>query len=163
MDESLLKPILDGWIIAKTIVIVDKSVWIEVGSDTLKLISLGHKVRPHIRMGRSLWLVVIGYPLPSRVPQFWQCYSDEHTVHTVGAAKNETLVFVNFSAQDASILKISVPIIKRRSWRFQNTPNLQSLDDFEPSYGTSKKAMLRENWRFTCILKLIESQNFYFL
>ena len=35
--------------------------------------------------------------------------------HTVGAVRNETLVFVNFSAQDASILKISVPIIKRRS------------------------------------------------
>ena len=34
---------------------------------------------------------------------------------TVGAVRNETLVFVNFSAQDASILKISVPIIKRRS------------------------------------------------
>ena len=35
--------------------------------------------------------------------------------YTVGAVRNETLVFVNFSAQDASILKISVPIIKRRS------------------------------------------------
>merc|ERR1712155_291318 len=34
---------------------------------------------------------------------------------TVGAIKNETLVFVNFSAQDASILKISMAIIKRRS------------------------------------------------
>ena len=34
---------------------------------------------------------------------------------TVGVNKNCTLVFVNFSAQDASILKISVPIIKRRS------------------------------------------------
>ena len=33
---------------------------------------------------------------------------------TVGVIRNETLVFVNFSAQDASILKISVPIIKRR-------------------------------------------------
>ena len=48
-------------------------------------------------------------------------------------------IFVNFSAQGASILKISVPIINRRSWGFQNTPNLQSLDDFEPSYGTLKK------------------------
>ena len=37
------------------------------------------------------------------------------TTTTVGAAKNETLVFINFSAQDASILKISVAIIKRRS------------------------------------------------
>ena len=35
--------------------------------------------------------------------------------HTVGAVRNETLVFVNFSAKDASKLKISVPIIKRRS------------------------------------------------
>ena len=60
---------------------------------------------------------------------------------TVGVNKNCTLVFVNFSAQDASILKISVPIIKRRSWGFQNTPNFQSLHDFKPSYGTSKKAM----------------------
>ena len=34
---------------------------------------------------------------------------------TVGANKNCILVFVNSSAQDASILKISVPIIKRRS------------------------------------------------
>ena len=34
---------------------------------------------------------------------------------TVGVIRNETLVFVNFSAKDASILKISVPIIKRRS------------------------------------------------
>ena len=34
---------------------------------------------------------------------------------TLGFIKNETLVFVNFSAQGASILKISVPIIKRRS------------------------------------------------
>ena len=45
---------------------------------------------------------------------------------------------------------------KRRSWGFQNTPNWQSLDDFEPSHGTSKKATFWENWRFTCILKLIE-------
>ena len=34
---------------------------------------------------------------------------------TVGADKNETLVFVNFSAQGASILKISVAFMKRRS------------------------------------------------
>ena len=33
-------------------------------------------------------------------------------LYTVGAIKKENLVFVNFSAQDASILKISVPIIK---------------------------------------------------
>ena len=35
--------------------------------------------------------------------------------NTLGVIKNGTLVFVNVSAQDASILKISVPIIKRRS------------------------------------------------
>ena len=34
---------------------------------------------------------------------------------TVGAVRNETLFFINFSVQDASILKISVAIIKRRS------------------------------------------------
>ena len=34
---------------------------------------------------------------------------------TVGAVKNETIFFINFSAQDASILKVSVPISKRRS------------------------------------------------
>ena len=39
--------------------------------------------------------------------------------------------FVNYSAWDASILKISVPIIKARSWGFQNTPNFQSLHDFK--------------------------------
>ena len=61
--------------------------------------------------------------------------------NTLGINRNCTLVFVNFSALDASILKISVAIFKRRSWGFQNTPNLQSLDDFEPSYGSSKKAM----------------------
>ena len=58
MDESLL-----------TIVIVDKSVYVygmgngSRKSDTLKLISLAHKVRPHFRMRRSLWLLVIGYPV----------------------------------------------------------------------------------------------------
>ena len=41
--------------------------------------------------------------------------SELNASYTVGAVRNETLVFVNFSAQDASILKISVPIIKRRS------------------------------------------------
>ena len=41
--------------------------------------------------------------------------SQGNLLHTVGAVRNETLVFVNFSAKDASKLKISVPIIKRRS------------------------------------------------
>ena len=35
-----------------------------------------------------------------------------------------------FSAIFASIFKISVPIIKRSSWGFRNTPNLQSLNEF---------------------------------
>ena len=48
---------------------------------------------------------------------------------------------MNYSALDASIGKISVPIIKRRSWGFQNTPNMWSLPEFKPSYRTSKKAM----------------------
>ena len=43
------------------------------------------------------------------------CEAVSHVQHTVGVNKNETLVFVIFSAQDASIFKISVPIIKRRS------------------------------------------------
>ena len=42
-------------------------------------------------------------------------YYKMHKGITVGVNKNCTLVFVNFSGQDASILKISVPIIKRRS------------------------------------------------
>ena len=37
-----------------------------------------------------------------------------------------------FSAISASILKISVPIIKRRSWRFQNTPRNQLSDEYWP-------------------------------
>ena len=40
--------------------------------------------------------------------------------NTVGAVRNETLVFVNFSAQDASILKISVSISKGTElWQFK--------------------------------------------
>ena len=35
-----------------------------------------------------------------------------------------------FSAISASILKISVPINKRRSWRFQNTPRSHLSDEF---------------------------------
>ena len=51
--------------------------------------------------------------------------------------KNWTLRFREFlSPQDASILKIPVPIIKRRPWGFQNTP---SLHDLKPSYRTFKK------------------------
>ena len=75
----------------------------------------------------------------------WKCFQPGEDP-TVGDRIFETLVFVNFSAQDASILKISVPIIKRRSWGFQNTPNLQSLDDFEPSYCNWKKIKVFQNW-----------------
>ena len=57
----------------------------------------------------------------------------------LGSLRFAHLFFVNNSALDASILKISVPIIKRISLRLQNTPNLQSLDDFQPSYGNLKK------------------------
>ena len=37
-----------------------------------------------------------------------------------------------FSAISASILKISVPIIKRRSWRFRNTTKSQLSDEYWP-------------------------------
>ena len=79
------------------------------------------------------WLYSLVYPHRfSRSQEFFYNWLQVLNMlgFTVGAAKNETLVFVNFSAQGASILKISVPIIKRRSWGFQNTPNLQNLDDF---------------------------------
>ena len=76
-------------------------------------------------------------------------------LHSVGVNKNWTLVIVNFSAQDASILKISVTIFKRRSWGFQNTPSLQSLDDFEPSYGTLKKnKSFSKSWSYSINFKI---------
>ena len=70
---------------------------------------------------------------------FEKCTHSQPTNFTVVVIKNETLLFGNFSAQDASILKISVPIIKRRSWGFQNTPSMQNSDYFEPRYGNLKK------------------------
>ena len=84
----------------------------------------------------------------------------------VGINKKWTFVFVNFTSQVAPILKISVPIIKRRSWGFQNTPNLQSLDYFEPSYGNLKKIKDNKNpddiqfcskykWIFKCLKTLL--------
>ena len=39
-----------------------------------------------------------------------------------------------------------MPIIKRRSWGFQNTPNLQNSDYFEPSYCNWKKIEVFQNW-----------------
>ena len=41
-------------------------------------------------------------------------------------------------------------ISKRRSWGFQNTPNMWSLDDFGPSYCNLKKIKVSQNnfdWR----------------
>ena len=82
---------------------------------------------------------------PSNATEYNIQHSEEflsaklHNDITVGDGIFETLVFFNFSAQDASILKISVPISKRSSWGFRNTPNLPSLDDFEPSYCNWKK------------------------
>ena len=93
---------------------------------------------PHFRRWRSLASAGIERR-PRRVwwrPPSWRGHGGlsriwrSPTTYTVGVIKNETLVLVNFSAQDAPILKISVPIIKRRSWGFQNTPYLQSLVDF---------------------------------
>ena len=72
-----------------------------------------------------------------------------HQNITVGVNKNWTLVFVNFSAQDASILKISVPINKRRSWRFRNTPRNQLFDEYwprkQPKQSGTKTACLNQS------------------
>ena len=91
-------------------------------------------------------------PTPVGATTGWRnCWIVPYLLLTVGVNKKWTLVFVNFSAQDASILKISVPIIKRRSWGFQNTPNLQILHDFKPSYGNLKELKMSKNnfdWRF---------------
>ena len=57
-----------------------------------------------------------------------------------------------FSGISALIFKISVPIIKRRSWGIQNTPNLLNLMDLMPSYCHSKNALCWANWWFSCIL-----------
>ena len=40
------------------------------------------------------------------------------------------------------MLKISVPIFKRKFWKFQNISNLQSLDDLELGYGNSDSSDL---------------------
>ena len=70
------------------------------------------------------------------------CIQCRKKYYTVGVIKNCTLVFVHFSAQGESILKISVPIIKRRSWGFQNTPNLLTLNWFK-----AKLQQFKENGR----------------
>ena len=78
--------------------------------------------------------------------------------HTVGVIRICSLVFVNSSAQDASIFKISVAIFKRRSWGFQNTPNLWDLEHFKPSYGHLKKIEVSKNnfdWQFCSKYKQI--------
>ena len=79
-------------------------------------------------------------------------------VDTVGVIRICSLVFVNSSAQDASIFKISVAIFKRRSWGFQNTPNLWDLEHFKPSYGHLKKIEVSKNnfdWQFCSKYKQI--------
>ena len=51
-----------------------------------------------------------------------------------------------------------MPIIKWSSWRFQNNPNLWSLDDFEPSNGNLKKIKVSRNnfdWHFSSKYKQI--------
>ena len=42
--------------------------------------------------------------------------------------------------------KSAIAISKRRSWGFQNTPNLQNSDYFEPSYCNWKKIEVFQNW-----------------
>ena len=77
---------------------------------------------------------------------------------TLGVIRICSLVFVNSSAQDASIFKISVAIFKRRSWGFQNTPNLWDLEHFKPSYGHLKKIEVSKNnfdWQFCSKYKQI--------
>ena len=72
----------------------------------------------------------------------------EKPIHTVGAIFFENHIINHdflsvfklglptstsiFSAISASILKISVPINKRRSWRFRNTPKHQLSDEYWP-------------------------------
>ena len=77
---------------------------------------------------------------------------------TLGVIRICSLVFVNSSAQDASIFQISVAIFKRRSWGFQNTPNLWDLEHFKPSYGNLKKIKVSKNnfdWQFCSKYKQI--------
>ena len=86
------------------------------------------------------------------------CDFNLKNVSTVGVIRICSLVFVNSSAQDASIFKISVAIFKRRSWGFQNTPNLWDLEHFKPSYGHLKKIEVSKNnfdWQFCSKYKQI--------
>ena len=50
-----------------------------------------------------------------------------------------------FSGISALIFKISVPIIKRRSWGFWNTPNIESLDKFWLRKQPKTKWSLKSN------------------
>ena len=59
-----------------------------------------------------------------------------------------------FSAISASIFKISVPIIKRRSWGFRNTPKYQLSDEYWPWKWQKTK------WQKNCFSKLINQTNF---
>ena len=90
---------------------------------------------------------------------------------TLGVIKICALIFVNFSAYDASILKISVPFIKRRSWRVQNNPNLLNSIDLKPSYGSLKKIKLSQKLEsywilgatlfFSCFLGQYSSESWF--
>ena len=59
---------------------------------------------------------------------------------------------------------LCVAIFKRRSWGFQNTPNLWDLEHFKPSYGHLKKIKVSKNnfdWQF-CSKSLIISKHLFF-
>ena len=59
-----------------------------------------------------------------------------------------------FSAISASILKISVPINKRRSWRFQNTSRSHLSDEYWP------RKQQKTKWHKNCFYKSINQTNF---
>ena len=87
--------------------------------------------------------------------------------NTVGVIKNGTLVFVDFSAQDASILKISVPIIKRRSWGFQNPPTCEVWMILNQVLTFPKNRSFWDYWRLLVFWAKLSIKiifvNFYFL
>ena len=56
-------------------------------------------------------------------PSFEKWQKDRKMISVLKVSISTSIISAIFGA----IVKISVPIIKRRSWGFQNTPNLQSL------------------------------------
>ena len=82
-------------------------------TDTLRLSRAGCAERPGVTITRSGAQARRsgGMPAPS-LPSTNNIYQN---YNTVGVNRNCTLVFINFSAQDASILNISMAIFKRRS------------------------------------------------